>query len=384
MRSIEVTVDDASELHTKDSTILGATFEGYGGEDAPDAADQIAPGLGSELGLKVLKPRIRSSAVATLHDCPRKFLYECRLGLKPRGFSPALETGTVYHLIMAALYAGQPETRAGEAAAQYAEKLAESLEDSADEGGFLPGGMSIEKAIEDSCQACQLGQAMAIANWRDCPFPADEWDVLAVEKLIDIDLKSPRIPAPIRVRLDLLLKHRETKLCWITDHKTTSKSPTQRAAALLYDFQSHLYRIGATFAFPNEEIAGILHNITQKPTIRYCGKDPNYEHYIKRVQEWYGRQSHDRPADPPIIRSRVHFKGTVLPRELHLQLREASRACRAKPDLEVFHRNSSACLGRYGSLCPHLTLCSMPPMIWCELIPGKYQVRDRDAEDEQQ
>ena len=382
---LEGSFPDFKEPQPWKESITGKKLEGLMTDDLD--FDQVDPSYPKNLALPVLKPCIHSTNMDHLDECPRLFLYADRLGLRGRVSAVPLELGQLYHLIIAQLSMGHAPSRADEAANQYISKAIDDLEELADPAGQLPNGKLLTVQIQEYDEAFQKARAMAYALWKRFPLDTDKWEVVAVERLVELNLKVPRIAAPIRTRVDLLLKNRETGEGWIVDHKTTSLSPTARAASMRFGNQTRLYRLGAIHAFPDIPIVGIRHNIIQKPKIKYCPntKDKEGFHaYIERVGKWYDTEAEKRPNDPPFLLSEVRFHEPPMTQEFFLKLRAGARACRCKPSLDIFHRNDRACIGSYGRVCHFLPLCSSNSGIWEELIPNLFTQVDRDKEDEKE
>ena len=77
---------------------------------------------------------VRSSYITALEDCPRKFFFQYRCGLRRRGeFAFALEVGTIYHAMMRGLVEGKPLSGALQGASQELSAKLEEWKAMADE-----------------------------------------------------------------------------------------------------------------------------------------------------------------------------------------------------------------------------------------------------------
>lgn len=345
-------------------------------------ADKIAPGLYSEAGLEVYTPHIHSTNIKTRALCRRRFLFAHRLGLVRKGFHSPLQMGSLYHRIMRHLYLGGSEEEAlRDAVGWIAEEVSALAELAEKDRGMSLGAQSIREIQDDAQSDLDKAMAMAIVSWRDHPLDWDAWEVISVEEPLHLILTSPVFQATVSIMIDLLLRDRASGEGWIVDHKTTSQSPTKRAAMLQFDCQPRLYRLGATAAYPDIPIVGAIFSIIRKPTIKYCGKDATFEDYIERVRTWYVTQREKNPSDPPYVAPHIRFVEPVMTEELHAQLHEARAASQCSVDLINFPRTANTeqiCDGKYG-VCPFAPLCTSSSDAWSTLIPDLYVQVNRDA-----
>jgi hypothetical protein len=316
--------------------------------------------LGRRVGLEVYRPEVRSSCAKVFHECPRKFMYEYRWGLKRKGdYFSALQIGIDTHEVLSELYAGVVVDKYPEWVARKVREQWDRLDTVVDEKtGLLPNGRSVVDVRETIRKDAVL--AMALAKQLVTAYPPDrmlqKYDLLKIEEPYVLRIEG--IPAPIAVELDMLLRHKETKELWVVDHKTTSLSPLMRAQTLPFEFQARLYQWVLKLARPNEKIGGYIHNIIQKPGIR-VGKNETYDSYIeKRVPEWYAERFELHSDDPPIIQSLVPAPRHFCPEELLLQVLELAKACSSMTSWFRFPRREANCMGKFGNQpCPYLPLC---------------------------
>lgn len=341
---------------------------------------------------------IRSSAIKTFEHCPRKFLYESKLGISPRTYQPALHIGTVFHLVLQSLFMGKPQPEALEAARQYFHTFCNKLLGLADETGFLPSGKSIQNIIKEANEDYDKARAMAFAFMSFKPFNWDKWELLytpddapCVELLLEAKVKG--IPVPIIAPCDLALVKKGTKEVWIVDHKTTSVDTLARSKSTKISPQIALYRLVLqchidAWAEESEKykgfrVVGSIHNIVKKPTIKFCKKDKNFQAYIERIIEWYKEKHKADPEHSPILQPETYFQDPVLSKELYMRLRQQARASRAAPDLDRFYRAGDYACHEFNSVCPFIDLCDSAPVMWPDIVRTRFDIKFREDDEEE-
>lgn len=338
------------------------------------------------LGLEPFSNAIHSSSIDLLRECPRKFLYQERFHLQPKGsYSPALHIGSVFHLAMSYLIEGKPFVAIDEAVAAISGERTQAILDSADALGITPSGDSATSLVQKVTKDTALGLAMCQFVHAEHPWPAGAWRSLGTE--VAIQMKWETLVSPIRGALDLIYYNEDSNELWIVDHKTTSFNPLEVSAEYSIAVQPLLYRLLLTSLFadsdfgksiPGAKLMGVVHNVIRKPTIRQK-KDETYPDYLARVGAWY-RESNNTDS-PHFVRSWVRFTGPAMTPELLLRLREADAAQRARPDLDSFYRNAKACHS-FGKTCVFHPLCMTDPTGWGQLVDLRYTVSHRDDEKE--
>jgi hypothetical protein len=144
----------------------------------------------------------------------------------------------------------------------------------------------------------------------------------------------------------------------------------------------HLWNIGQLKA--RTRLAGMVYDILQKPTIKFCGKDANFEAYLNRVQAWYQDRQEKSPDDPPHIHRRVRFSGPRISEEFWVKLVSADRYARGRLEVTRYPKHESSCMDRYGGTCPFLGMCSTSPIQWPAKIITEFDQRDPEQyEDEE-
>lgn len=344
--------------------------------------------LGSEVPQSVVKffrekvggrgwvnPPIRSSACGTAGTCLRKFLYDERLGIKPRSHESALVRGDYFHQFIAGLLGGESPDSVSAAVSKDLDSYKSSLIAAAGKDGLLPGGTDVARACADADQDFLVGRAMALASWSLYPLDPKKWEILLIEEPFEVPVEG--LKQPLVGVFDAVIRKRGTSEVWIWDHKTTSVSPRLRASSASFSLQTAIYRIGLeSMGFTDTDVVGCVHNIVRVPTIRYCDKDVNFDAYVERVRKWYVDEAAKKPGDPPIIQSWTRFTGDPLsPQVLH-RLKEQDRISRCVPNVDKFPQNEKSCFS-YNRPCSYLDLCTSDPVQWPQLVELKYDIRFR-------
>lgn len=345
----------------------------------------------------VRKPLIRSSPLSCLEHCPRKFLYEYKLGIKPRRYESALTMGTIVHKVLEALFTGQPPTEALSVCERLLAKEQQRLVNDAGSDGFLSTGESLESVLKKLDEDYQKARATGLVFWQFVPFNSEEWEVLRTpdnEPMIEVILECeyPGLNRPIRCPCDLALLHKATGEVWIIDYKTTSFDPKKRAIPTQISAQLKLYRLNLQSHLdswakaglaPKRNVVGSMHAIIKKPGIKFCKKDANFEAYIERLVQWYKDKDEADPDNPPLILDPNRFTGPLMSRELWGRLKQYCKAANAQPNIDHFYRaGESACL-QYNKICPFMKLCNSCPSMWPDLVEQQYQITFREDGEEE-
>ena len=345
----------------------------------------------------VRKPLIRSSPLGCLEHCPRKFLYEYKLGIKPRRYESALTMGTIVHKVLEALFTGQKPTDALTVCERLLAKEQQKLIADAGTDGFLSSGEALDPTLKKLEEDYQKARATGLVFWQFVPFNSEEWEVLKTpdgDPMIEVimECEYPGLNRPIRCPCDLALLHIPTGEVWIIDYKTTSFDPKKRAIPTQISAQLKLYRLvlqthldswtEAGLA-PKRKVAGSMHAIIKKPGIKFCKKDANFEAYIDRLVQWYKDADEKDPENPPLILDPNRFSGPLMTRELWGRLKQYCKAANAQPNIDHFYRaGESACM-QYNRICPFMKLCNSCPSMWPSLVEQGYKVEFReDGEDD--
>jgi len=343
---------------------------------------------------KVFYPTIRSTPLKVLDECRRKFMFEYRMGLKPRGsYSSPLGVGEIYHIIQACQLRGENRSQAFRVASQFVAETHSNLVAKADpRTGYLPGGKPLESVVEQLERDHQVAKAMACYVWDYHPFNLQDFRVLSVERLIEVRIKG--VKQPIRVKADLLLVRGEEPPyeVWIVDHKTTGLSPVLKTQVYPFDVQPRLYRLGLHVWLNSKRspldgplgkkatVAGCIHSVIQRPTIR-LKQSETFDDYLGRVADWYKDKENESPGAPPYLRSQVRFHEALMTPELMARLKYGSRMSRIDLDPDVFWRNESACVGVGKSTCPFLPLCRTASVAWPNMIEADFEISHRDVDE---
>jgi hypothetical protein len=339
---------------------------------------------------------IRSSSMSTLEECPRKFLYRDRLGLRPPGYSSALSVGSLFHKALQTYFLGGNAQARSEAISAVALQTMTELRPHANQVGLLPDGTDFMTVCREIEEDEHKAEAMAEVFIHFHPFDLDKWEILKTpdgKPIVELLLEAhaPGITQPLRSPCDLALLKKGTSEVWIVDHKTTSMSPKVRAMALQISTQAKLYRLvlqSNLDAWQQErllvgdalQVVGSIHNIIKKPTIKYCPdtKDKGGFHtYIARMIEWY------KANDDSMIQAFTRFSGPPCDDELLTRLHRIDGAASTmSPALPTFFRAGDYVCHTFNRPCPYLPLCTSDPAMWGDLIQSHYKIEFReDSED---
>jgi hypothetical protein len=351
---------------------------------------------------EIRKPLIRSSPLMCLDHCPRRFLYEYRLGIRPRRYESALTRGTIVHKILQALFLGQEPTEALAVCERLLAKEQAKLIEDAGPDGFLPTGEALEPTLKKLEEDYHKARATGLVFWQFVPFAKEKYEVLRTPDgtpMIEVLLEAryPGLSRPIRTPCDLALVEKATGDVWIVDHKTTSFDPKKRAIPTKISAQLAIYRLvlqshldaWAEIAFENrgvEEpprtVVGSMHAIIKTPGIKFCKKDANFAAYIERLVQWYKDAEAKDPDNPPLILDPNRFAGSLMTGELWGRLKQYCKACHASPNIDHFYRvGESACL-QYNKICPYMKLCNSDPSMWPDLVEQRYEISFREDREE--
>jgi len=346
------------------------------------------------LNLEVRNVPVRSSARKRFRECPRKFLFEERLGLTSHKYAAALEIGSFFHELVAPLYGGMPLENIPTLVAGKVEDIYKGLEKVVDPTGVLPSGTTLSDQMCEIEKDMKLSAALAAVFAKYLPPERllENYEVVSIEKAYGVRL--PRLSVPLVFQPDVLLRHKKTGLYWIVDHKTTSLKTATRAATLRFEFQPRFYQLCLHLWLAGNnpvdevksEVGGYIHNIVRKPTIRQKTKSgETLEAYVDRVHAWFQEENTLYPDDPPIVQSVVHRKGSILDEELLVAVYQTARASSAKLNLARFPKDDSACFGMFGnSPCVFLKLCQNEHNLlaeWPEYIARNFKQSWRHWED---
>jgi hypothetical protein len=339
-------------------------------------------------------PPVRSTPLAVLDECPRKFLYAFKLGIASKVTERPLTVGTFTHLVLKHLFLGSTEAEALSKVEAALTQANNSLIAAADVGGFLPGGADLKSALENMQDDYHKARAMAICFWRFRPFDTTKWEVLCtpegdlmVERVLTCEV--PGIKTPLRSPCDLAMFNKETGEVWIVDFKTTSFDPRLRCIPTRISPQLALYRLVLQAHLDSWgtglHVAGSIHAVIKKPTIKYCPdtKDKaGFHAYIERLVQWYKDAEAKDPSNPPLVLDPNRFSGPAMTYELWHRLVRYSKLATSVPDFDTFYRaGDSACL-KYNKPCPFLVLCNSAPAMIPDLVRTNFTIKFREDEEE--
>lgn len=346
----------------------------------------------------IRRPMIRSTALQVLDECPRKFLYESKLGIRSKDYQAPLTMGTIVHKVLESLFLGQTEAESQEVAKSILSKEQQKLMGAASPAGFLPSGKSLESVLKSLEEDYHKARAIALVFWDFVPFDPNKYEVLRnpdgvpmVEVILECNY--PGISRTIRGPCDLALVEKETGEVWIVDYKTTSMDPKIRAIPTKISVQLSLYRLllqshidawAEAGIAPERKVVGSIHAIIKKPGIKYCPdtKDKEGFHsYIQRLVKWYSDYDEKNPKSPAMILDPNRFSTKLMTQELFGRLKQFCKASYASPNIDHFYRaGGSACLS-FNRVCPYIALCNSDPAMWPDLIDSRYTLGFREDEE---
>lgn len=345
------------------------------------------------------RPLIRSTPLSVLNECPRKFLYEYKLGIQPKGYSSALAMGSIVHKVLQSLVLGFSQEEAMAGAKTFIAQKQSQLTEMAGPSGFLPNGQDLGSIFSKMDEDYHKARAMALVFWSFRPFDPDKWEVLqapdgtpVVETLLETEY--PGLSRPMRTPCDLALVKKGTKDVWIWDYKTTSFDPKKRAIPTKFSPQLMLYRLSLQThldawalekGYPQYTIKGSLHAILKKPTIKYCPKTKDkdgFHSYIERLVQWYKDQEAKDSSSPPLILDPHTFKKAPMTEELWGRLKEFCKASYATPNIDHFYRVGEAACFNFNTVCPYMQLCNSDSVMWPDTIRNSYEIKFREDEED--
>ncbi len=361
---------------------------------------QTLPEVLKDVFTDIRIPPIRSSSIHALEHCPRKFMYQSKFGLRPKAYSSALSMGRIFHLTLQALFTGADKEQAMKAANNELHRRTNEIMASGDAMGFTQDGQLITKVLQKMEDDYGKARAMAFAFMSYSPFDWNEWEILetpdgtpCVELKLEAKIKG--ISVPLISPCDLALVKKSTGDVWIIDHKTTSMSTRARARSVRISSQIALYRLvlqchldswaeTGQGEYPQRKVVGSVHNIVQKPTIKFCPKTKDksgYDHYIQRVKDWYQEKHKADPKESPIFQTYTMFTAPVLNKELYLRLQQQARASRTDPCLDRFYRAGDYACHSFNAECPFSELCSSDAVMWEEIVGRRFETKHREDEE---
>lgn len=350
---------------------------------------------------------IRSSSMATFEHCPRKFLYESKLCLRPRLKGAALDGGDLFHTVMAALWTGHSEEESIQIGRAKAAQKVRELHEMTSLAGLLPNGRDASTVIQERAILFDKTVAMAMAYWSAQPFSPEKWSILTAPNgrpMVEVILEAriPGVSSPLRGPCDLILRSLVDHGIWhagdvvVVDFKTTATDPITRAKSAVLSPQMQIYRLlvqanmdAWAVKYPEYSklcVAGGIFGIVGRTGIKYCpdGVDKaGYAAYIDRVKKWYADKEEKDPTAPPWATMSDRFRGPTVPREFWLRLKQHAAANRATPNLARFYRAGDHACTTFNSVCPYHPLCTSDFAAWPALIEDRYVLERReDSEDD--
>lgn len=345
------------------------------------------------------RPLIRSTPLAVLAECPRKFLYEYKLGISSKGYNSAFTMGGIVHQVLQSLAMGYSQEEALAGAKTFITKKQNEITEQAGPNGFLTNGQDLAAIIRKMDEDYHKARAMALVFWSFRPFDPDKWEILQAPdgtKMVEtiLEVEYPGLNKAMRTPCDLALVKKGTREVWIWDYKTTSFDPKKRAIPTKFSPQLALYRIALQThldkwamekGYPKYTVVGSLHAILKKPTIKYCPKTKDkdgFHAYINRLIEWYTNKEKDDPKNPPLILDPHRFANKPMTQEMFGRLKEYCKASHAAPNIDHFYRTGESACFNFNQVCPYMQLCNSDSAMWPDIIRNAYQIRFREDDEE--
>lgn len=295
----------------------------------------------------MLRP-LSISEARTYRECPRKHHYSWTLRYRPRVEFETLFFGRLYHKAHDAYWLGGRDLDAALRTIMH---------------------VDADPFVQASASALMMGYH---ERWAD-----ESWEVLGIEKKIEIPLVNPRTGRSSRtfktkMKIDMLV--RIDGAVWVVERKSSSDdisrgSPFWRA--LTMNPQISTYLAGA--AELGHRIEGCIYDVSLKPTIKpKKATPPDKRKYTKKTGELYkGQRLEDETpgefmarcveqiADDP---ERFYQRGEIV--RLEKEADEAAadlwltaRAIKDARRLEMYPRNTDACM-HWGRPCQFFDVCS--------------------------
>lgn len=315
---------------------------------------------------------LHATGMSDLERCPRYFLFRHRAGLVPRGRrSPALDRGTMLHLIVAELLRGGSQAEAEGRARDVMDASTKTVSDTVGPNGYLPNGQTAEEAIKAIESNGLVAIAMARAFARFFQVGHGSISGLSVRPgAVELLLENGGMAGT----LDAIGLDEARGEYWIVDHKTTGISPEIYTRTLPLTAQTLMYPelLRAAGRVIDHPVAGICYNIIRTPTIR-CSREDSYDlgQYAARVERWY--------EDAPNMCLRTFIRPSLeLVKLSKPRLDNALDACVRLPVLENFPATGGSACTAYRSVCPFTNLCTRDTALW----PEQLERYDRDWRDD--
>ena len=317
---------------------------------------------------------LHATGMSDLERCPRYFLFRHRAGLVPKGrSSPALDRGTLLHLMIAERLRGKSQFEAEHAAHEQMRAQSAAVSSQVGPNGYLPNGRTAEEAIKSIESNGLVAIAMARAFIKFFQVDKGRISGLTVPPGA-VELKLPS--GGKAGTLDAIGLDEKRGEYWIVDHKSCGIDAALYARTLPLTAQTLIYPrlLDEASRIIDKPVVGICYNIIRTPTIR-CSREDGYdlEKYAKRVEEvWY-------PNTPnaclrTFIRPSAELVELSKPR-----LDRALAASVSLPVLSNFPATGGSACTAYRSVCPFLDLCTRDTALWPDVL-ARY---DRDWRDEQ-
>lgn len=300
---------------------------------------------------------IRASGVDLYGECARKywFMNQARISPPVPRVGVALSTGTLFHTIMEETFRQSFDLEKGLAKAAAAVK--EECSRLSKLWNTLPYPDDQDrctKAVSDLERCLHVSSAIATIWWETCPPKFKPEDIIFIEEELSGEIAGHLVGG----RIDYAVSN-ATGYC-VLDYKTTSHPPEDVLAGRVFSLAFFIY-CTLLERIRGSRPQGMIYNIIQRPTIKFCKKDKTFDDYVERVKLWYKDLATDAMAS-----FFIPFTGGIpglTTQEFNRLVTPLSHVLQ-NPDPIYWPRNAKSCTGLYGTPCPYYPLCSINPQFW--------------------
>ncbi len=335
--------------------------------------------------------RIKVGSVEMLADlneteCARKLLLRYIWGVQSKipVFKKAAKQGTLFHRL---LQRGPGVCEDNPSGATYPELMRaeingeiNNLMEAVQLGFDLTG--ELYKAATGMTEIFDKALAMANIFWTRFPRP-ERLKVIGKEIHIESEWNGMKIKGD----LDEIVQNEENGDIWIRDTKTSSDKLSLALSGYQFGIQARFYRLlvhnglydGINgVCYEPKLLRGLILDIACVPGIKFCGKDADFNAYIKRVGEWYEKQD-----DKEAMQSKgIMFTEPLMNEELVGALRK-TQLLMDEPTSpsgiewgELYSRDITGTeCKNYKRRCCYYELCSSDEQNWPGIIERDYEFR---------
>jgi len=257
--------------------------------------------------LRAFNPSVHQSHMACLWQCPRRYMFRYRLGLRLRfRLLEAPEVGTAFHKMLEILYKGGTMESAYEATVAQAGAKCVKIRKEAEPLNMLDVA---DGMCERAMMATERGIVMARIFWEVPKHRLDpEWYTVVGTEIGLHHIPMRNIKHRGSGTIDLLWYSARLKGLFIWDHKTVKAGDNldEYSMTLSYNFQARWYRVLLDEALKqgilDDEVrdpqTGKTHSLSDLPIVGFilsCMVKPGFTHkewqtdeqYLKEMEDFY-------------------------------------------------------------------------------------------------